>query len=68
MRILSLSLFHKFVEINTCGRQRTSDVIFCLKLVSVLGFKNRQGLRGGLEVGGCGAGADKKFQHAQAGV
>jgi len=42
MRILSLSLFHKFVEIRTCGRQRTSpDVVFWLKLVSVLGFTNR---------------------------
>jgi len=40
MRILSLSLFHKFVEISTCGLQRTPDVVFWLKLVSVLGFEN----------------------------
>jgi len=41
MRIISLNLFQKFVEIRTCGRQRTPDVVFWLKLVSVLGFKNR---------------------------
>ena len=40
MRILSLSLFHRFVEIRTCGRQRTPDIVFWLKLVSVHGFKN----------------------------
>jgi len=38
--ILSLSLFHKFVEIRACGRQRTPDVVIWLKLLSVLGFKN----------------------------
>ena len=38
MRILSLSLFHKFVEIRTCGLQRKSGV-FWLKLVSVLVLK-----------------------------
>jgi len=38
---MSLSLFHKFVEIRACRRQRTSpDLVFCLKLFSVLGFKN----------------------------
>jgi len=38
---MSLSLFHKFVEIRACGRQRTSpDLVFWLKLFSVLGFKN----------------------------
>jgi len=41
MRILPLSLFHKFVEIRACGRQRTADVVFWLNLISVLGFKNR---------------------------
>jgi len=40
MRILSLNLFHKFVEIRACGRQRTPEVVFWLKLVLVLGFKN----------------------------
>jgi len=40
MRILSLSLFQKFVEIRACGHQRPPDVAFWLKLVSVLGFKN----------------------------
>ena len=40
MRILSLSLFHKFVEIRACGLQRTPDVVFWLKLVSVPCFKN----------------------------
>jgi len=40
MRILPLSLFHKFVEIRACGLQRTADVVFWLNLVSVLGFKN----------------------------
>jgi len=40
MRIMSLSLFQKFVETRTCGFQRTPDVIFWLKLVSVLRFKN----------------------------
>jgi len=40
MRILSLSLFHKFVEIRACDRQRPPDVVFWLKMVSVLGFKN----------------------------
>jgi len=40
MRILSLSLFHKFVEISACGRQRTPDVVFWLKLLSVPGLKN----------------------------
>ena len=40
MRILSLSLFHKFVEIRACGLQRTPDVVLSLKLVSVPGFKN----------------------------
>jgi len=40
MRILSLSLFHTFVEMRTCGRQRTPDVVFWLKLMSVPGFKN----------------------------
>jgi len=40
MRILSLSLFHTFVEIRACGRQRPPDVVFWLKLVSVLGFKH----------------------------
>ena len=37
---MSLSLFHKFVEIRVCGLQRTADVVFWLKLVSVPGFKN----------------------------
>jgi len=40
MRILSLSLFHKFVEIRACGLQRTPDVVFWLKLVLLPGFKN----------------------------
>jgi len=40
MRILPLSLFHKFVEKRACGIQRTADVVFWLNLVSVLGFKN----------------------------
>jgi len=40
MRILSLSLFHKFVEIRACGLQRTLDVVFWLKLILVPGFKN----------------------------
>jgi len=40
MRILSLSLFYKFVEIRACGLNRIPDVIFWLKLVSVSGFKN----------------------------
>jgi len=40
MIILSLSLFHKFVKIKTCGLQRTPDVVFWLKLVSVPGCKN----------------------------
>jgi len=41
MRTLSLSLFHQFVEIRACGLQRTSpDVVFWLKLVSALAFKN----------------------------
>ena len=34
-----MSLFHKFVEQRACGRQRPPDVVFCLKLVSVLGLK-----------------------------
>jgi len=34
------NLFHKFAEIRACGCQRTTDVVFWLKLVSVLGFKN----------------------------
>jgi len=40
MRILSLSLLHKFVEIRACVRQRMPDVVFWLKLVSVLDSKN----------------------------
>jgi len=40
VRILFLSLFHKFVEIRACGRQRTPDVVFWLKLLSVTGLKN----------------------------
>jgi len=40
VRIMSLSLFHKFFEIKACGLQCTADVIFWLKLVSVPGFKN----------------------------
>jgi len=40
MRILSLSLFHKFVEIQACGLQHTADVVFWLNLVSVPGFEN----------------------------
>jgi len=40
VRILSLSLFHKFVKIRACGHQRAPDVVFWLKLVSVPGFKN----------------------------
>jgi len=39
-RILSLCLFHKFVEIRACGCQRTPDVVFWLQLISVPGFKN----------------------------
>ena len=39
IRILSLSLFHKFVELRACGRQRPLNVIFWLKLVSVFGSK-----------------------------
>jgi len=39
IRILSLSLFHKFVELRACGRQRPPNVIFWLKLVSVFGSK-----------------------------
>jgi len=39
-RILSLSLFSKFIEIRTCNLQRTPDVVFLLKLASVPGFKN----------------------------
>jgi len=30
---MSLSLFHKSVETKACGSQRTSDVVFWLKLV-----------------------------------
>jgi len=33
-RILPLSLFHKFVELRACGRQRPPDIVFWLKLVS----------------------------------
>jgi len=40
MKTMCLSLFHKFVKIGAYGRQRTPDVVFRLKLVSVLGFKN----------------------------
>jgi len=40
MRISSLSLFHKFVKIRVCDLQRTLDIVFWLKLVSVHGFKN----------------------------
>jgi len=41
MRILSRCLFHKFVEIRACRLQRTPDVVFWLKLVSVpADFKN----------------------------
>jgi len=39
MRNLRLSLFHKFVKIRAFGRQRTPNVVFWLKLISVLGFK-----------------------------
>jgi len=39
MRILSLSLFHKLVELRACGCQRPPDVVFWLKLVLVLGLK-----------------------------
>jgi len=36
MRNLSLSLFHKFVEMRAraCGRQRPSDVVFWLNLAA----------------------------------
>jgi len=37
---MSLSLSRKFVEIRACGRQRTPDLVFWLKLFAVLGFKN----------------------------
>jgi len=60
MRILSPSLFHKFVEIRACGLRSTPDVVFWLKWQSVLGLKKlkivislkntftaRSGLRGG---------------------
>jgi len=40
MRILPLSLLHKFVEIKACGRQGTADAVFWLNLDSVLGFEN----------------------------
>jgi len=41
MRILFLSLFHKFVEIiRAYDRELAPDVVFWLKLVSVPGFKN----------------------------
>jgi len=36
MRILSLSLFHKFVEVRACGRQFPPEVVFWWKLLSVL--------------------------------
>jgi len=38
MRIMSLSLFHIFVEIRVCGHQGTPDVVFWLKLVWCFGF------------------------------
>ena len=37
--ILSRCLFHEFVVLRACGRQRPPDVVFWLKLVSVLGLK-----------------------------
>ena len=40
IRILSLGMFHKFVEIRACGHQRLPDVVFLLKYVLELGFKN----------------------------
>ena len=40
MRMLSLSLFYKIVKIRACGRQRPPIVVFWLRLVSLLGFKN----------------------------
>jgi len=44
MRIVSLSLFHKFHEIRACGHQCTPDIILRLKLVVVLGLKNNYGV------------------------
>jgi len=32
MRILSLNLFHKFVEIRACGLQHTPDVVFWFEI------------------------------------
>ena len=34
IKILSLKLFHKFVEIRACGRQCTPDIVLWLRLVS----------------------------------
>jgi len=45
MRILSLSFFHKFVELRACGRQRPLDAVFWLKLASVLGLKTATSLK-----------------------
>ena len=42
MKTLSLSSFHKFVELSACDWQRTPGVVFWLKLVSVLGFRDTQ--------------------------
>jgi len=41
-RVLSITLFHKLVEVRASGRQRTPDIVFWLKLVSVSvhAFKN----------------------------
>jgi len=32
MKIIFLSLFHKFLEIRTCGRLRTPNVAFWVKV------------------------------------
>jgi len=46
-----LTLFHKFDDIRACGRQRTLDVAFSLKLVSVIGFKNSYSVKKQLHIG-----------------
>jgi len=48
MRVLSLSLFHKFVEMRPCALQSTPHVVFWLKLVSVPGFKRVISLKNSL--------------------
>jgi len=40
LRILYLSLFHKFVGIRTCGFQRTPDVVFSMNRSAKLWFRS----------------------------